>query len=459
MHGLDKKDQDETNNAIGLQVNEKTMVKSVYIFEIRNCYAIDINQAMRALLSQGFDFVPIFLKKKTEDVLSFGVLDWNTALKLKTITSFVIEDSGSVLTLNYNPAILEHKILYGEERKCINDICSRRLTDDGTTLDLSNFQLEEKFGNHKYRVTLDRADVLWCIADYIERNCPLIEHISLSSNGLNDITYCNVLTFAAKEVKSLDLSYNYLKNPAVFNALTFWNLETLYVHNCFNRFVCQESPQFCMQIIKNLYPNAEEKQSAVYTTHYGFGVTFAKFNVLNSYFKFIQIEEHIKLFMTEYLKFYDGYAPINSRSRLIKMYDEKAKFSLTYNFIDDGRYCQKKFGLTKSNSPLLQKLSRNIERFKKWQHIRDKINPQNNEDLIEFLRKLPATKHDMDSFVYDVCFQEKRIIMFSVQGFLNDGFTLSKERSFWKDEDIKLFKRTFLMRINDNEYVLHTDHF
>uniref|UniRef100_F1L549 Nuclear RNA export factor 1 n=1 Tax=Ascaris suum TaxID=6253 RepID=F1L549_ASCSU len=145
----------------------------------------------------------------------------------------------------------------------------------------------------------------------------------------------------------------------------------------------------------------------------------------------------IEAFIIEYMTVYDD-RDTNNRRNLIHAYDENATFSLSIANLPDAN--DRKPFQENSTYSIYVKRSHNIRCKERWERNRDKIVQKGAMDIVVELRKLPPTKHLMDTFLVDVSLVTNNLMCFAVQGFFRDGVEKVDE-----DEDLKYFCRNFVV--------------
>ncbi|VDN34102.1 unnamed protein product [Gongylonema pulchrum] len=169
----------------------------------------------------------------------------------------------------------------------------------------------------------------------------------------------------------------------------------------------------------------------------------------------------IEAFIIEYITVYDD-DDVNNRKNLINAYDENFfdhELSFVINrhsfevsvFVEvvNVALCEVSFVsdwvIKYSTYNTYRKSSHNVMCVEKWERFREKVVHKGAMDIIVMLRKLPATKHLMDTFVVDVSMTTAKHMCFAVHGFFRDSMTKVQD-----DDEVKFFCRNFVV-VNKGE--------
>ncbi|VDN19196.1 unnamed protein product [Gongylonema pulchrum] len=152
----------------------------------------------------------------------------------------------------------------------------------------------------------------------------------------------------------------------------------------------------------------------------------------------------IEAFIIEYITVYDD-DDVNNRKNLINAYDENATFTLSAENLPDSNERRPFTYFSFSTYNTYRKSSHNVMCVEKWERFREKVVHKGAMDIIVMLRKLPATKHLMDTFVVDVSMTTAKHMCFAVHGFFRDSMTKVQD-----DDEVKFFCRNFVV-VNKGE--------
>ncbi|GMR58730.1 hypothetical protein PMAYCL1PPCAC_28925, partial [Pristionchus mayeri] len=157
------------------------------------------------------------------------------------------------------------------------------------------------------------------------------------------------------------------------------------------------------------------------------------------------LRSQIEAFLIAYFNVYDAEDPIKSRKTLQEVYAENtSQFTMCLeNLHEEG---SGKTRWPNDNFSFHIRLSHNIKQIDKWSKNRQNRLFHGAMDVVSQLCKMPATRHLPDSFLIDVILATPSLLIFSVQGLLEEApFALSPQ-----SPQLNFFSRTFTVTPKSN---------
>uniref|UniRef100_A0A0N4ZR35 N-acetyltransferase domain-containing protein n=1 Tax=Parastrongyloides trichosuri TaxID=131310 RepID=A0A0N4ZR35_PARTI len=424
------------------------------------------------VLREDADFVPLSIETLDFNTITFIVSSENEANDLVNLSGRITYRN-QIINIQKKPA--NYRLwdnLTDKDIENIFEVCGKRYNPVKNALDLSNLHHESVFNDpDSTGATLSKIDVVLIITRFIKEDCPNVEKISFSSNGLRSLECLQPILHVAKNVNCIDISFNLLNNIKSFAVLKRFKLKEIYLKEFqsdkFFHLDEEIAYEHIAELLKtsilnyNTLKEVEHIPKLNYTDFSDFSLCFqyeqqfdAADDIYQSFFNNdIIVEDAIKNFFQSYILIFDENY-LEDRKTLKKYYRKNGKFSLIASPILDGRrhqYCYGKDQLKKKDNAVFLAMTHNM---RKPQHYSDNLEDVlfvGRENIIKGLLMLPPSKHDFSTFVFDVSYIDINVIMFSVQGLVNFGQSKNEQPNNWFSDDIKIFSRSFVCSIESHK--------
>uniref|UniRef100_F1KXD7 Nuclear RNA export factor 1 n=1 Tax=Ascaris suum TaxID=6253 RepID=F1KXD7_ASCSU len=402
--------------------------------------SIGKNFILRSIGQYVEDVKPVLLKTDRNDLM-FYIEDNETANAIKAISRRIRDPvSNSPITFLVTRASAGIATVSPGERQLIEEALRKRYNPESHALDLSEFGLDELFRTRALHLALTRNNIMMTVVNVIDKYYGDVTALSVKGNRLRFLDFFACLLYRLKNVRTLDLSSNQIEKMSELEKLKGWPVETLFFED---NPICGKfsSADAYLSSVHHVFPAV--------TMLDGIPVQRASADLSElddeptlpplrpSFYGNDERRALIEAFIIEYMTVYDD-RDTNNRRNLIHAYDENATFSLSIANLPDAN--DRKPFQENSTYSIYVKRSHNIRCKERWERNRDKIVQKGAMDIVVELRKLPPTKHLMDTFLVDVSLVTNNLMCFAVQGFFRDGVEKVDE-----DEDLKYFCRNFVV--------------
>uniref|UniRef100_A0A915PWT3 Uncharacterized protein n=1 Tax=Setaria digitata TaxID=48799 RepID=A0A915PWT3_9BILA len=327
------------------------------------------------------------------------------------------------------------------ERDLIAECLKKRYNMETHALDLSEFGLDELFRSRSLHLSLTRNNIMMAVVDLIDQHYGSVTALSMKGNRLRFLDFFACLLYRIKNVKTLDLSANQIDKESELEKLKGWPVETLFFEN---NPLCgsYSSAEAYLSAIHRVFPKVTMLDGIPVQRSASCAVPDLDENAKLPPFKpsFYGSDDHralIEAFIIEFMTAYDD-PDVNNRKNLINAYDENATFTMCAENLTDAN--ERKPYFNPSLYSTYRKASHNIKCMERWERFREKVICKGAMDIIVALRKLPPTKHLMDTFLVDVSLITDKYMCFAVEGFFRDGL-----EKVGDDDELRFFCRNFVV--------------
>ncbi|CAI6357453.1 unnamed protein product [Macrosiphum euphorbiae] len=371
-----------------------------------------------------FAFYP-YNKQYFDNGLSFLVDDFKIANTLYNTNYKITQRDDRKLIINVELYLPQHYLISytpvsSELREKMIEAIATRYNHSNKSLDLSQFHACSLFTNNQLFVPLNRPAVLLAALNMVAQHT---KHDLYSLCLENNHIYLNEgLVWIRRlfpELKVLDLAGNKFSDLKHLRCLSGYTIRELNLSR--NPMCNTEDKERYKRDVQQLFPMLNKLDNSELPFLYsGFIGSKLKMpiNLGNSY----PIPEghnpelpnpvmtFVESFLNQYYVLYDNQV---SRQIVSVAYHEKATFTLSSYFPN--------FSLKKSALKYHAE-SRNFLKFDQNRHGRRGFLHKGKEDIINFLDKLPKTKHDIGSFIVDVPLETAAMIQIVVNGVFVENF-------------------------------------
>uniref|UniRef100_A0A0N5BWL6 NTF2 domain-containing protein n=1 Tax=Strongyloides papillosus TaxID=174720 RepID=A0A0N5BWL6_STREA len=424
--------------------NQKEVMFNV---DVKGCGQCSIHEIITEIQGYTTPFIPFFPVRTDTGDISFLVRDSTVATCLQQLSRRVKNPrtSTNLLILTKKKTCSFNKLPV-DLKNLIETVCERRLTDDKKTLDLSNFSSDPLFKSKGVIVSLQRVEVCNAVIEFIFNKCSEAVSLSLKSTGLRDLYAISSMVYAMPMLKFLDLSCNFIDKIPELSRIRIWKIEELFLENTgISNFFTKTSEY--SRVVQGYFPYLKSLDGIPIKVNDCAPVLNNEQDVVikPSFFISRNIETVLKMFVAQYYDIFDGPNGTTTRKQLSEAYDENAIFSHVFEPINDGNKNRISKSLEVLRGPFYKsyrKNSHNILVEDKFNLRRKETYGKGNLEILAMLCRLPPTEHIRESFVMDVCMVTSKIVVFTIQGLLNDGeeyFASSKLKS-----NLKYFTRSFV---------------
>ncbi|VDM98733.1 unnamed protein product [Thelazia callipaeda] len=410
---------------------------------------------MRSIGQYVDDVKPLLIRVDRGDI-TFFIEDDDTASAIQAISRRVRDPKTNIpITFLLSRVSAGFATISVTERDLIAECLKKRYNAETHLLDLSEFGLDELFRAKSLHLSLTRNNIMMAVVDLIDQNYGDVTALSMKGNRLRFLDFFACLLYRIRNVKVLDLSANQIDKESELEKLKGWPVETLYFENnplC----ATYSSAETYLSVIHRVFPKVsmldgipvQRSSSCAIPDLDDSKLPLFKPGFYGSDSRRVLIEA----FIIEYMTTYDD-PDINNRKNLINAYDENATFTLVAENLVDASERKPFFDSSRKNRSLslyewydfsiysvYRKTSHNIKCMERWERFREKVVYKGAMDIIVALRKLPATKHLIDTFLVDVSLMTDKHMCFAVQGFFRDSL-----EKVGDDSEVRFFCRNFVV--------------
>ncbi|CAH1731565.1 unnamed protein product [Aphis gossypii] len=379
-------------------------------------------------------------KQYFDNALRFLVDDYKVAKALQN-TSYKITQKDDrkliIKVLLYLPprGPISFTPVSNEVREKMIEAMATRYNPSTKSLDLSQFYACPLFTDNQLFVPLNRPTVLLAalkiVAQHTKHN---LYGLSLENNHIYLGEGLVWIRRFFPELKVLDLAGNKFSDLKELRCLSGYTIEVLKLSR--NPVQDTEDKEHYKMDIQQLFPCLIKLDNTELPTRYNTIGSKLKIpiNLSNCY----PIPEGhnpelpnpvmslVESFLSQYYERYDNQV---SRQMVSEAYHENSTFTLSSNFL-----------LKNTKGSLSQYLpkSRNFLKNDRNQQERGRYLHKGKENIVNFLEKLPKSKHDLGSFIVDVPLANAAMIQIVLNGVFAEDFKETNHRHVYRS-----FCRTF----------------
>ncbi|PIK49770.1 putative nuclear RNA export factor 1 [Apostichopus japonicus] len=323
----------------------------------------------------------------------------------------------------------------------LTEVMSKRYDPSSKFLDLSDIYNDTDLKAKSIKVLLNQPTPLKAVLDIIAQHIPETVGLNLSSNRIYSLVHFSKLSTMAPNVTNLNLSSNSLKHINELQKIKDLKLKELILDA--NPLCDSFSDQAkYVRSVRGIFRDVIKLDGHDLSPQIGFDVpTTSLPSVGPSFFPGQEVKTNILQFLQGYYTAFDA----QDRSKLIDIYHDQAKFSLSLPF-DYGHgsswYKQLAHHFAQSRN-----FKKGQDDYKKDKSL--KLIKQGRLAVAACLSELPQTQHDLNSFVVDVSLVQPPLVHFTVGGVLQE-----KERS----KTVIAFSRAFIVCAGQTGLVVLNDH-
>ncbi|XP_025206227.1 nuclear RNA export factor 1-like [Melanaphis sacchari] len=386
-----------------------------------------------------FEFYP-YNKQYFDNALRFLVDDYKVAKTLHN-TSYKITQRDDrkliIKVLLYLPprGPISFTPVSSEVREKMIEALATRYNSSTKSLDLSKFYACPLFTNNQLFVPLNRPAVLLAALNIVAQHTKHdLYGLSLENNHIYLGEGLIWIRRLFPELKVLDLAGNKFSDLKELRCLSGYTIEVL---NLSRNPVCDtEDIEHYKRDLQQFFPMLTKLDNSELPTRYSaIGSKFKMpINLGNCY----PIPEGhnselpnpvmslVESFLTQYYELYDNQV---SRKMISVAYHENATFTLSSSFV---------FKNVKGSLSQYLYESRNFLKSDRNKQGKSRFLHKGKENIMNFLDKLPKSKHDFGSFIVDVPLATDAMIQIVLNGVFAEDFKETKSRHVYRS-----FCRTF----------------
>ncbi|XP_049728084.1 nuclear RNA export factor 2-like [Elephas maximus indicus] len=337
----------------------------------------------------------------------FFVQDASTASALRNVSSMIRDEENRKIRIFVNHSTVPHSVqnkLTPEQMEQLKLTMNKRYDYFHQALDLQSFRFDPDLVGHNIDMILNRRNCMGATLKIIEENFSELLSLNLRSNKLYQLDGLSDIVQKAPKIKILNLSNNELKSAWELEKIKGLKLEELWLEG--NPLCDNFSKQSTyVRSILDSFPKLLRLDGHELPPPIIFGiVAYRKLPVCKgSVFGSETLKNSVMQFLEQYYRIYD----YGDRQSLLGAYHDEACFSLTILFNPKD--------LIPSWLHEYFRDSRNIKKLKDpvlWIQLLK----HTKYDVVNSLRVLPRTQHDISSFVVDICVHTEKMLCFSVSG-------------------------------------------
>ncbi|XP_050527451.1 nuclear RNA export factor 1-like isoform X2 [Daktulosphaira vitifoliae] len=313
---------------------------------------------------------------------------------------------------------------------------STRYNPNTKSLDLSRFHACQIFTDNQMFVPLNRPTVLLATLNMIAQQTKHdLYGLSLENNYIYMGEGFIWIRRLFPDLKVLDLSGNKFQDIKELSCLSGFGIEVLNLMR--NPVADSEDKERYRRDIQQLFPMLNKLDESDLPSRYS-AIVGSKLkmpiNLGDSYAlpegqnpeQPNPVTALVSSFLTQYYERFDNQI---SKQLVADAYHENATFSMSSCFLTE---------MTKGSLGQYLPESRNLIKIPEMGKIkRSRFLHKGKENIVNFLEKLPKTKHDLESFIVDVPIANAAMVQIIVNGVYVEDFDLHKRMT------IRSFCRTF----------------
>ncbi|XP_064134536.1 nuclear RNA export factor 2-like [Loxodonta africana] len=327
----------------------------------------------------------------------FFVQDASTASALRNVSSMIRDEENRKIRIFVNHSTVPHSVqnkLTPEQMEQLKLTMNKRYDYFHQALDLQSFRFDPDLVGHNIDMILNRRNCMGATLKIIEENFSELLSLNLRSNKLYQLDGLSDIVQKAPKIKILNLSNNELKSAWELEKIKGLKLEELWLEGnplCDN---FSKQSTYVRSVVTTVNPSEDlhslDGHELPPPIIFGI-VAYRKLPVCKgSVFGSETLKNSVMQFLEQYYRIYD----YGDRQSLLGAYHDEACFSLTILFNPKD--------LIPSWLHEYFRDSRNIKKLKDpvlWIQLLK----HTKYDVVNSLRVLPRTQHDISSFVVDIC--------------------------------------------------------
>ncbi|KAJ8045720.1 Nuclear RNA export factor 1 [Holothuria leucospilota] len=377
-------------------------------------------------------FVPHNLHQE-QNATVFYVSDSDASNALRDVSKRITTSKGHKIILIVKPSGPPKGVsgigqpLSDEDKQVLLEVMSKRYDPSSKLLNLSDLYNDSDLLAKNLKIALNKSSSMHAVIDIIDQNIPEMIGLDLSNNRLYSLYSCKQLREKAPNIQSLNLSKNSLKHIDELKVMKGLPLQELILDQ---NPLCDlfSNQQQYVSAVREIFAEVVKLDGHDLPPPIGFDLktSTALPQVGPSFFPGEEVKANILQFVERYYAEYDS----PDRSKLINVYHEQAKFSLSVPFTTGGAGSwYRQLGHHFSHS---RNMKKNLDQNQKNKTV--KLLKQGQLAVAAFVNELPSTQHDLNSFVIDVSLVLPGLVHFTVNGVLRE-----QERT----KTVIAFSRTF----------------
>ncbi|XP_045146534.1 nuclear RNA export factor 2-like isoform X2 [Echinops telfairi] len=337
----------------------------------------------------------------------FFVKNSTTAFALKNVNYKIHDENNHQVRLFVKESAApssEQNKLKPEEIEQLKLAMKKRFDVSQKSLNLQSFRFDQDLMSHDIDMILNRRNCMSATLTVIEENFPELLSLNLCSNKLYQLDGLADIIPKAPQIKILNLSNNELKSLRQLDKIREMKLEELWLQGnpLYNNF---SNYSTYMSAILDYFPKLLCLDGKDVT--HSMDVETGASEILKPSKKNHGVSEMLKNLVLQFLEQYYSIYDCGDRSRLLDAYHDEACFSLTIPCNPKELVPLSLYKYSKSN--------RNMKNCK--DHVLlTQLLKHTKRDVVDFLRVLPKTQHDLSSFMVDICILTEKMLCFSVNG-------------------------------------------
>lgn len=371
--------------------------------------------------------------QEEKDQIAFYICDFELAQKLYNSKCAIRVDSNLRIKFWVQSTIPTYDIT--DSMTTIGAVIAKRYDPDRNHLDLSRLHDDSDLLEADCFLPLDRPCAVKYVFTIVSSSLPDLKSINLNNNRLFHRDSLRIVANSTPQLKTLNLKNNHIKELKDLEGLQSLNLEELHLAGNKVVEITNDYEEIKIEIMK-LFPklinldgiDIDRKEQ--------------KFVPLPPIQPSCMCSENAKLFAKEFIGNYFELFDATCRQSLESFYHKNAQFSLVV--LDS-------HGKNKTICSLI-KSSRNLIRVK-HENQQEQLLFRGRTNIINFLNKLPALRHDPSSLTCD-CPIMSGVIHLSISGlyevlnplFLKGGKHLVADS---KTQSLLAFSRSFVFIPDD----------
>ncbi|XP_048193515.1 nuclear RNA export factor 2-like, partial [Perognathus longimembris pacificus] len=365
----------------------------------------------------------------------FFVEGTSVADALRDICYKIRGEKSQKVSIFVSPSFVPYSVRYkftDEQLEQIKLTMKKRYDMEEQALDLQKLRFDPDLVDHDIEFVLNRRHCMDIAVQIIQNSFPELSYLNLSNNKLYRLDALSDIADSGPDVRILDLSRNQLRSVLELNKVKGLKLDELWLdgnplcRNFRDQAAYQRGEEEEEMTGNGVDMEALEPDGHQFDPPVAPG-TDARWLVSPS--RQADEEEALRERLLQFLKEYYSVFDNGDRQNLLGAYHDEACFSVSLpaNASGPGESCLSEYfkhnrNLTTLKDPCVQR----------------KLLKYGRHDIVESLRSLPQTQHDLSSFMMDVCYHTEKMLCFSVSG-------LFREEAGGNSENcIRAFTRTII---------------
>jgi len=361
--------------------------------------------------------------------------------------------------------------VYSDEQiASIQECIKNRVNIDQGVLDLSQMNFDENLNKQNIRLSLFRCDTFTIVVDTLKNlfgQSDQNERITTLNLGNNRLRYTSI-TFIKNHlidmfpnVNRLLIAENQVETVEELKILRDWNLIELQLYDSSQDASVEDSES--ISDARKIFPDLIKLNCREYEPPVKIDVgEYELPKTLGNNFSLIPNDAAKETFINHIKNFFSSLDQVKTSDEVNNFYCEDSEFSLTIPTYNKDPTMAKYLAICKRQ----KKTADNRQRSRGGYHNNNNRKPLpqkyyfGREVIVQTLRKLPRTKHVMDSFVCDVTFCSNELISYVISGTFeeigmndkvrNRAFTRSVFCAISAAPDIKLIVLSDILHIRNH---------